>query len=242
MLSKSRAAFSAGIAVSLILCLLGGNSQVQASGVPFLVGSAGARWLAAAAGPIFSQPPDPNGGCYIASENENNYDQYVWDDFTLASTQIITEIHWRGAYDPALIFFHQPLDHFTIAVYPSAAGVSEPAVSSVPLREYQVLGNAGETPAGTFGGVVMYDYTFVLPSPFLASGGTMYWVYLEGNTPGIPPDWCIAKGLGGDSQHFHGSIGVGGGRHFDFRAGDTAFTFWGPLLNAPPIYLPLVFR
>ena len=62
---------------------------------------------------------------------------------------------------------------FIVGIYgTSIAG--EPDVASLPLAEYQAGGNAGETPVGTFGGIPMYDYTLILPSPFNAQAGVKY--------------------------------------------------------------------
>jgi hypothetical protein len=177
---------------------------------------------------IYSQPPDPSGGYYNASENGMDYDEFVWDDFALPSTQAITEIRWRGNYDPIRAYYHQPLVYFTVAIYASIAGGWQPDVGNLPLVEYQVDGNAGETAAGTFGGVVMYDYVYTLPAPFLATGGDRYWVYLEAFQSGVP-DWCIASGMGGDGRHFHGFINYAGGTAYQYRSGDAAFTLLGPL-------------
>src|SRR5512135_2829791 len=63
---------------------------------------------------VYSQPPDPAGDCYNSSENGMDYDEFVWDNFTLASSQAITEIHWRGAYRYGTSYPYQPVNWFTV--------------------------------------------------------------------------------------------------------------------------------
>ena len=109
-------------------------------------------------------------------------------------------------------------------------------------------GNAGETPAGTFGGILMYDYHFTLPTPFQATAGVKYWVQIEasqGLTPNYywPPDWSIAVGTGGDGSHFQRTTGatLAGGNLFQTLANDLTFTLLGsdaPTVTIAAIALP----
>ena len=177
-----------------------------------------------AAAILYSQPPDPAGGLYQSSwwsPDESNSDKYLWDNFTLTYTQDITEIHWRGGYDPNIFNGAGTVVDFEVAIY--ASNGAEPAYLS-PLVSYQTGGNAGQTSAGTVGGVAMYDYAFTMPSAFQAQGGTKYWVYIVAEQTGNP-DWGLSKGTGGDTQHFRinhdGSV-------IQFRSGDLAFTLLGP--------------
>ena len=174
---------------------------------------------------LFSQPPDPAGGLYQSSwwsPNESNFDNYLWDNFTLTTTQDITGIQWRGGYDPNVFNGAGAVLDFEVAIY--ASNGAEPAYLSGPLLTYPTGGNAGQTFAGIFGGVAMYDYSFTLPAAFQAQGGTKYWVYIVAEQTGNP-DWGLSKGTGGDTQHFRinhdGSV-------IEFRSGDLAFTLLGP--------------
>ena len=109
---------------------------------------------------IYRQPPSPDGGLLPSSwwqPNESSFDHYVWDNFTLDSAQTITEIQWRGGYDPARFGSGGPVVDFTVAIYRSIASGTEPDVVNPPLISYQAGGNAGETPVGEFGGIMMYD-------------------------------------------------------------------------------------
>jgi hypothetical protein len=226
MTTAKRALLLAGIAAALMVGYFGMHVQ----GAP------------AATGVVYGQLPDPAGGYYHASENGTDYDQFVWDDFILPSSQTITEIHWRGNYDPVYATVHGPLTSFTVAIYASIPGGYQPDVVNLPpLMEYILAGNAGETLAGTFGGVVMYDYSYVLPLPFQANAGAKYWVYLQASQSGVP-DWCIAKGTGGDGQHFHGFINYPGGTSYHYAAGDTAFALLGPETLFEKIFLPLIIK
>ncbi len=189
----------------------------------FLLVAAG---LSSTAAVLYSQPPSTGGVFYPSSSSSNDYDQFVWDDFTLSSTQAITEIHWRGAYDPKYALYAGPVVDFIVGIYgTSIAG--EPAVGNLPLAEYQAGGNAGETLAGTFGGIPMYDYTLVLPSPFAAQGGVKYWVQIEASQAGVP-NWAITDGTGGNGTHFWAFVNYAGGLAYRWGTGDAAFTLLGP--------------
>jgi hypothetical protein len=64
-------------------------------------------------------------------------------------------------------------------------------------------GNAvGETSAGLFGGVEMFDCHFVLPTVFQAQAGKMYWIQIEASQYGYPLTWGNATGSGGNNAHY----------------------------------------
>ncbi|MDM7917210.1 MAG: hypothetical protein QUU85_18365, partial [Candidatus Eisenbacteria bacterium] len=181
---------------------------------------------------LYQQPPRDAGGFYRSSwwdPDGSNYDEYVWDRFVLSQDADIDSIHWRGCYDPAYYGAGGPVRDFTVAVYASIPGGSEPDVVHLPLVEYTSGDNAGETFAGAAGGVNMYDYQFALPVPFHAQAGVPYWVQIEGWQWGFP-DWAIAAGTGGDGSHFRcqhnnepGKDGVPTGCYFTRPSGDCAF-------------------
>jgi hypothetical protein len=188
---------------------------------------------------VYSQPPNPGGGLLPSSRNGTDYDQYAWDDFTLHSTREITEIHWRGGYDPARLGSGGRVSDFVVAIYPSMAAGTQPDVFS-PLVQYQTGGNAGETSAGTYGGITMYDYGFILPAPFQATAGVRYWVQIEAPQGGVP-DWGIAAGTGGDAKYFR-RFAAAGDVFYQVAPGDAAFTLLGPSTFTPRFYLPLILR
>ena len=198
-------------------------------------------WTAA----IYQQPPDPNGGFYHSSwwdPDGSNYDEYVWDRFVLNQAADIDSITWRGAYDPAY-GGGSPVVNFTVAIYGSIVGGSEPDVAHPPLCEYETGDNAGETIAGVFGTVTMYDYRFALPVPFQAQAGVKYWVQIEGWQWGFP-GWSIARGTGGDNYHFrcqHVTVldnGPPTGCWFTAPSGDAAFALLSTAVSgvdSPPV-------
>jgi len=183
------------------------------------------------AGVLYQQPPNASGGFYKSSwwdPDGSNYDEYVWDRFVLGFAADIDSIGWRGAYDGSA---GGPAVNFTVAIYGSSVGGSQPDVSNPPLVEYESGGNADQTYAGVIGGVTMYDYRFALPTAFSAQAGVPYWVQIEAWQWGFP-DWSIARGTGGDGYHFrcqHNNTpslggGVPTGCWFTAPSGDAAFT------------------
>jgi hypothetical protein len=160
---------------------------------------------------VFDQPHDGSGTLHKSSwypPDGLDGDVYCWDSFSLASGTAISEVHWRGGYELHPSGSGQsPVYDFEVSIYRSIAGNSQPDVGAGGmLAHYFVGGNAGETPAGSFGGVLLHDYAFVLPSPFQASAGATYWVQIEASqglaSPSFAPDWGMAVGTGGNSLHF----------------------------------------
>jgi hypothetical protein len=187
-------------------------------------------------GPIFTQPIDPSGKLYPSAwldPDGSDFDQYVWDDFTLQSNETITEIHWYGGYDPLKYGIGGPVVDFTIAIYPSIAAGTEPAVANPPLVNYQTGGISGETSIGMVGGIPMYAYAFSLPVPFVASADVKYWVQIEAFQHGSSPDWGIAAGTGGNASHFVRTSGAGGDIMYRTVPGDAAFSLIGPIPDTP---------
>lgn len=180
---------------------------------------------------LYQQPAHPNGGYFHSSwwdPDGSNYDEYVWDRFILAADADIDTVTWRGTYDPAY-GGDTPVVNFWVGVYGSAAGGSQPDVAHPPLVEYETGGNAGQTYAGVFGGMTMYDYRFRLPVPFHATAGVKYWIQIEAWQNGFP-GWSIAAGTNGDGSHFrcqHNNAplaDVPTGCWFTTMTGDAAFT------------------
>lgn len=173
----------------------------------------------------YAQPAGSSGQLLQSSRwdrDGSDYDAYVWDSFVLSSTQWIGEIDWRGGYDPAKARSGGKLTDFRVAIYGSRAANTQPDVVGEPLMEYRTGGTAGESPAGTFGRTEMYDYHFVLPTPFRAEAGTKYWVQIEAIQDGIP-HWGIAVGTGGDGRHFRRTAGAGDFR-YQSALGDASFS------------------
>jgi hypothetical protein len=191
------------------------------------------------AGVLYQQPPNPAGGFYRSSwwdPDGSNYDEYVWDRFILGSDGDIDSVQWRGAYDPAY-GGDSPVVNFTVAIYGSIVGGSEPDLAHPPLVEYETGDNAGETAAGVFGGLPTYDYRFELPAPFQAQADVPYWVQIEGWQWGFP-GWSIAQGTGGDGSHFrcqHVTAGLRDGPPtgcwFTRPTGDAAFTLLSAIVT-----------
>jgi hypothetical protein len=180
-----------------------------------------------AAGVLFSQPPGPSGQLLQSSLRDpdgSGIDQWVWDDFTLGANQAISEVRWRGGYDPARLGSGGPVVDFTLAIYPSNPTGFEPDVAHPPLVHYQLGGNAAETAAEVLGGVQTYDYHYRLPVPFQAAAGTKYWLQIEAFQHGVP-DWGLSAGMGGDGHYFRKTADEG---IYQYAPGDAAFTLLAP--------------
>ncbi|MCB9508329.1 MAG: hypothetical protein H6697_11780 [Myxococcales bacterium] len=174
------------------------------------------------AGEVFSKPPLAGGGLNAASyvtPDGSDSDFWSWDDFTLAETQTITEVRWRGGY--AQTFGTQPhVVDFRVSFFESIAGGSQPVVVALPEHEDQEIviatfhtnNAANETVAGTSGGKTVYDYRFVLPAPVTLQGGVKYWFRVCGAQPGSFPDWGMSTSSPGS--------------HFAYNQGAHMFQNW----------------
>jgi len=174
---------------------------------------------------IYEQPSLNNGVVIVSSWVEpegSDSDMYVYESFMLGADQAITEVQWRGAYQ-----YGAPYGkawNFTITIYESTAGNTEPHVNNPQLEEfylafYEVGNNAGEASVGVFGGKEFFDYDYVLPAAFLAEAGKKYWIRIEASQSSYP-DWGLAAGSGSNGSHFRFSTGAA---MFTFGSGDTAF-------------------
>ena len=172
---------------------------------------------------VYSQPPNPDGGLIPSSlrvPKGSGTNQWAWESFSFETVQTITEVRWRGAYDPTRRGSGGPVRDFTVDIYPSIPVGSEPDVATGPLIHYEVRGNANETPAEMVGDVQMYDYSYTLPDPFEAAAFTPYWVQIEAIQSGNP-DWALSKGTRGDSQHFRRILGDSS-NIYQYAPGDAA--------------------
>jgi hypothetical protein len=180
-----------------------------------------------ATGVLYEQPVDPNGRLLLSSRRDpdgSDYDEYVWEDFTLPAGGMVSEIGWYGVYDPAKFGKGGPVLDFQVSIYPSIHAGTEPAVAGQPLVKYQIGGNAGEVATGTFGEAALYGYTFTLPASFTASAGEKYWIQIEASQQGSLPDWCLAAGTDGDGRHYWRGSGAGGDIMYRSVPGDAAFS------------------
>jgi hypothetical protein len=178
---------------------------------------------------VFSQPPNPDGGLIPSSERVpkgRGTNQWAWENFSFETVQTITEVRWRGAYDPARRGSGGPVRDFKVDIYPSIPVGSEPDVASGPLIRYEVGGDANETAAEKVGDVQMYDYSYTLEVPFEAAAFTPYWVQIEAIQSGNP-DWALSKGTRGDSQHFRRMLGDSS-NIYQYAPGDAALDLLAP--------------
>lgn len=187
---------------------------------------------------VFSRPPLAGGGVSLSSwvdPEGSDSDIYAYDDFTIPGGATVTEVRWRGGYSLGAPYGH--VTDFTVTFFASSVGGTQPLVGNpqledtVPtyLSKQRVHGNAGETAVGASGGIMMYDYAFVLTTPFVAAAGTKYWIRIEASEP-VYPDWGIAIGTGGDGSHFQFSTGAA---MFTYRSNDAAFDLLGTGSAAP---------
>jgi len=81
------------------------------------------------------------------------------DSFSVPTAQAVTEIRWRGGYDPNMAYWGGDIVNFRVSIYESTPGLAQPLLgpgypgTPATLVAYDTGNNAGETSAGVFGGV-----------------------------------------------------------------------------------------
>lgn len=156
------------------------------------------------------------------SPDGSDMDEFAWDGFLLPAAGNISEVRWRGAGGGNIVSFE-------VSIYASIPAGTQPDLGYLypgPLVHYTLQGNAGETFAGTAGGVNFYDYHFTLPRAFVAAANTRYWLRIVAWQAGWPV-WGFATASGGNGSHFaRVPAGVGDYRYI-IGPNDMAFTLNG---------------
>jgi hypothetical protein len=186
---------------------------------------------------LFNMPAATSGATILSAywgPDGSAWDERIWDSFTLATAGDVTELRWRGGYGGQLPGGSRNITDFEISIWATIPAGGQPDVGGMfggQLLHYLVTdrgqpGNAGETPAGTIGGVAMYDYHSALPRTFRAVAGTQYWVQIIAWQPSFP-NWGLARATGGNGSHFARVPAVTGDFTFINAAGDAAFSLIG---------------
>ncbi len=211
------------------------DALVPIAAVATSAASADAGIPATTAAVILSQPPKSSGALIPSSWRQpggSDDDRSIWENFMFETDQTITELRWRGGYDPAKAGSGGPVLNFTVDVYSAIPTGSEPNTALAPLAHYAVGNNAGEEPAAVLGGVQTYEYRFTLPVPFEAAALTPYWVQIVAFQSGNP-DWGFSVGSLGDGRHFRLSGAPGEGYYYQLVPEDVALELVTPGKGAP---------
>lgn len=185
-------------------------------------------WLggACAADLLYRQEP-ANDDAFLGSSwhapDGSEQDQFVWDDFRLDRAATLSEIRWQGGYAPGVE--SAPVDGFTLSLFASGEGDTQPDLRGAALALFSVTGNAGETAVGTAGGAQLFDYRYTLAKPFVVKAGTTYWLQIEASQRSTPT-WGLARAMSGNDRHFR-KLSTGSDAYFQTAQGDAAFELSG---------------
>jgi hypothetical protein len=183
---------------------------------------------------VLRQPPKSGGGIIPSAWRQPNgsaSDRSVWDNFMFETPHSLTEVRWRGAYDPARQGTGGPVINFTVDIYSSIPTGSEPNLALAPLVHYVVGDNAGETRGEVVAGVQTYEYRYKLPESFEAATLTPYWVQIVAFQAGAP-DWGLLVGSLGDGRHFRLSGAPGEGYYHQLVPEDVTLEWVASGTNA----------
>jgi len=144
--------------------------------------------------PIYVQPAQPPLGGFASQNAPNSFGPLftAFDNFTLTTDALITDVEWQGSYSDAV---QGTIIQFEIIFWSDNAGLPGQA-----LQTYDILGTAGEHfVASDSNGFLAYSYTTHLPTPFAADAHTTYWLSIQ-PTVDFPPQWFWREGTGGDGR------------------------------------------
>ncbi len=118
----------------------------------------------------------------------------VFDDFSVAAGATITTVGWQGIYCVQQVNAAAPAptaSAFTVSFYPDAAG--RPNLAGRIQTSTYTVAQTGQVfeknVAGLTCGTAMnttwpfYKYSVTLPTAFVATAGTKYWISIQATTP-----------------------------------------------------------
>jgi hypothetical protein len=168
---------------------------------------------------IYTQSWDGSGfGQASQTDTSGKFGAYsaAYDNFSLGSSSSITSLAWTGiSFNPSIM---GTISAFTISFYFDSGG--QPGAQ---LFSETIPGTANETFVNdsNSSGTYVENFSQALNTPFLATGGTQYWLSIVASSP-FPPEWGWATGIGGDGVGFSTFSGSSGQVPYDF-----AFTLYG---------------
>lgn len=158
------------------------------------------------------------GGAAYASQFDtgaNGDFSKVYDDFSLATTTNITDIHWTGQYFSGAR--GNGVNSFLIQFWSNTGGPGTLLYSATlgggAVNETLISGND-------------YSYDADLATAFVAQAGTTYWVSIQA-TMLFPPQWGWSEGTGGNGAGFQDFFGTRS------RVPDMAFSLTGKPADLP---------
>jgi len=115
------------------------------------------------------------------------FNSQVADDFQLETNTLITDVHWWGVFWNGPPVGPNPAD-FNIIFYADAGGMPTGAGMPDPTPTALKVYNMSQVMGVPTGATEEYEYDVILPEPFEASAGTIYWIAIQ--WIGIfPPQW-----------------------------------------------------
>jgi hypothetical protein len=137
--------------------------------------------LPASAGVLYSQRLDPalSGSWQSQTANGTSGFNQAFDNFTLATDETITNVSWTGFLLPS----STAIDGFTISFYQdNFDSIDSPGTLGTLIASTVIPGDANEaansTPdKGSFG---VFNFSGSV-DPFVATGGTTYWISIVAN-------------------------------------------------------------
>ncbi len=143
---------------------------------------------------LYGQLPGPDSNTAYDSSSLNNFGDTpgyrVADDFTLATTAPITDVHWWGFPSENATEDNQSAPAFTFTFYTDASGLP-----GTPLASVSGSLSVEPYPFGPWWPEAQY-YSSILDTPFSATAGTKYWVSIYNGAVDASWLWIMAESAG----------------------------------------------
>ena len=173
---------------------------------------------------VFYQPGQVPGGvtpAWVSATTTGNDGFRTFDRFEVTTDAPIGTVRWEGFYAPGASLAPNTTS-WQLAIHSDLNSPSTQLVSwTLPADQ------VSETFIGTatFGGTVaVYRFDATLPTSFVPTPGTRYWLTVRSFAPTTSPGFHWSSGMGADAKSVQDELGV---QRLD-RAGDRAFTLFVP--------------
>ncbi|HSB01691.1 MAG TPA: hypothetical protein VLE49_13660 [Anaerolineales bacterium] len=143
---------------------------------------------ARAAGRIVYEQAPGHSGAFLSAERETT----IAEDFQFDQPTLISNIEWWGGYGSHTSFPSD--DNFTVRLYADNGGTPGALLHTFIVGDDALRIATGDfvlppLPEQYFEGVPEFEYSFSLPTAFLAQANTRYWLSIVNVLDSFEEDW-----------------------------------------------------
>lgn len=173
---------------------------------------------------IFYQPGQVPGGvapAWVSATTTGSDGYATFDRFMVAADVSIGAVRWEGFYAPGTSLMPNTTSWELTILSDDDWPLAPLASWTLPAAQV----SATSIGSATFGGTVsVFRFDATLPTPFLPTPGTPYWLMVRSFAPTTSPGFHWSVGEGDDDECVQDEVGV----TTMLRDGDRAFTLYAP--------------